>query len=178
MSLSKQFLSELEEGELFYPFSKWPPIAKDYMLKSHKSRNERYYLMRFLCYNGMRPEVASYWITREGVYDDEAQRDQLGLVEKAKHVEFYRKGRLFNMKLGRTDTAEEVPTQGTPPPTAPITKAPPAVVTWEKLVERFPIPRRENFEDDFDYRAASMLWHHETKVAINRWKSQGLIMDF
>lgn len=179
MSLSKQFLEELETGDLFFPFSKWPPIAKDYMLKCHKTRNERYYLMRFLCYNGMRPEVASYWVLREGTYDDEAQRDQLGLVQKAKHVEFYRKGRIFNMRLGRTDTADEFPSvQGTPPPQTSFHKAPPAVVTWEKLTDMFPIPRREAFDDDFDYRAASMLWHHETKKAINKWKSEGLIMDF
>lgn len=178
MSISKQFLADLEEGDLFFPYSKWPPIAKDYMLKLHKTRNERYYLMRFLTYNGMRPETASYWILREGDYDDEARRDQAGLIQKAKTVEFFRKGRIFNMRLGRTDTADEVPvTQGTPPPSAPVHKAPPAVVTWEKLIERFPYPRKEEFDDDFDYRAASMLWHHETKRAMAKWKSEGLIID-
>jgi len=178
MSISKQFQCELEEGDLFFPFSKWPPIAKDDMLKLHKARNERYYLMRFLCYNGMRPETASYWIMREGDYDEEARRDQAGLIEKAKYVDFYRKGRIFNMRLGRTDTADEAPsTPGAPPPQTKVTKAPPAVVTWAKLVERFPYPRKEEFDDEFDYRAASILWHHETKRAIAKWKSEGLIID-
>jgi len=179
MSISKQFQCELEDGDLYFSFSKWPPIAKEYMLKLHKTRNERYYLTRFLAYNGLKPEIASLWIMREGDYDEEARRDQAGLTQKAKTVEFFRKGRIFNMRLGRTDTADEVPTSGTPPPpSTPVTQAPPAVVTWAKLVERFPLPRREHFDDDFDYRAASMLWHHETKAAINKWKSQGLIMDF
>lgn len=177
MSISKQFQSDLEEGDLFFPFSKWPPIAKDDMLKLHKTRNERYYLMRFLTYNGMRPETASYWIMREGDYDEEARRDQAGLVEKAKHVEFFRKGRIFNMRLGRTDTADEVPTQGTPPPPTKVSKAPPAVVTWAKLVERYPYPRKQDFADEFDYRAASLTWHYETKKAMARWREQGLIVD-
>lgn len=179
MSISKQFQCELEEGDLYFPFSKWPPIAKEYMLTLHKNRNQRYYLTRFLTYNGLKPEIASHWIIKEGDYDEEARRDQAGMTQKAKTVEFFRKGRIFNMRLGRTDTADEVPTTGgTPPPSAPVTKAPPAVVTWAKMVEKYPYPRREEFDDDFDYRAASMLWHTETKRAIARWKEQGLILDF
>lgn len=38
-------------------------------------------------------------------------------------------------------------------------------------------PRKEEFDDEFDYRAASILWHHETKRAIAKWKSEGLIID-
>lgn len=178
--LSERFLEVLEEGDLFFPLSKWPPIAKEYMLKSHKSRNERYYLMRFLCYNGLRPEIASNWILREGQYDHEALTDQAGMIQKAKSVEFFRKGRIFNMRLGRTDTADEAPVASTQPPplSHPQTKAPVAFVTWEKVLDMFPRPTRSMFEDEFEFQLAFNTWKQETRKWIDKWKSEGLFMDF
>jgi len=180
MPLSQAFHEVLEEGEIFFPFSKWPPIAKDYMVKNQKARNERYYLMRFLCYNGLRPEIASHWIMREGVYDDDAKRDQIGLVAKAQNVEFYRKGRIFNMRLGRTDTAEEQPYPSTAPPPLSMnpTKAPTVTVTWEKVLDMYPRPTRSQIPDDFEFQLALLTWKEETRRAIDKWKSQGLIMEF
>lgn len=180
MPLSAKFLEHLEEGDLFFPLSTWPPIAKEYMLKTHKSRNERFYLMRFLCYNGLRPAIASNWVLREGEYDQEALRDQAGLIEKAKHFEFYRKGRIFNMRLGRTDTAEEAPIASTQPPplSQPQTRAPPASVTWEKVLDMYPRPTRSMFDDEFEFQLAFYTWKEETRAAIDRWKSQGLTMEF
>jgi len=181
MSLSASFLERLEDGDIFFPFSKWPPIAKDYMQKKHKARNERYYLMRFLCYNGLRPEIASHWVMREGDYDQEAQRDQLGLMVKAKSVDFYRKGRIFNMRLGRTDTAEEQPYSSTttpPPLSIAPTKAPTVTVTWEKVLDMYPRPTRSQIPDDFEFELALLTWKEETRRAIDKWKSQGLVMEF
>jgi len=180
MSISQYFQEVLEEGELFFPFSKWPPIAREYMLKKHKSRNERYYLTRFLTYNGLSPAIASRWILREGDYDEEAKRDQTGLKVKSGTVDFFRKGRIFNMRLGRTDTADETPTPtgGVPPPSATPTKAPPATVTWDKLIEFLPHPRRTEYDDEFDWRLALLTWKAEVRKHIDKWKSEGLIMDF
>lgn len=178
--ISDYFKEILQDGELFFPFSQWPPIAKEYMCKKHKTRNERYYLTRFLTYNGLRPEIATHWIMREGSYDDEAKRDQAGLTTKAKTVEFFRKGRIFNMRLGRTDTADDVPiSAGTaPPPSAPQSKAPQASVTFEKLFEFLPPPKRTEFDDEFDYKLATLTWKAETRKWLNKWKDEGLRMEF
>lgn len=179
MSISTKFQEHLENGDMFFPMSKWPVLARERMLKRHKVNNERYYLMRFFTYNGLAPEVASNWILREGDYDEEAIRDQKAMTIKAKHVDFFRKGRIFNMRLGRTDTAEETTQVGSQPPlSTPQTKAPPASVPWEKVLDMFPRPTRSEFDDEFEFQLAFHTWKAETRSAIDRWKSQGLTMDF
>lgn len=184
MPLSTKFLEVLEDGDLFFPLSKWPPIAKEYMLKTHKSHNERYYLMRFLTYNGLRPEIASHWIMREGTYDDSAKRDQAAMIDKAKGTEFFRLGKIFNMRYGRTDSASDPAPETSkwdkPPPEGfyykrdePEPEVDPMVFDYETLVDKFPIPRRHPKDSDEDHAMNIALWKAEMRHYSEYLKSKG-----
>jgi len=176
MSISRAFQEVLEEGDLFFPLRQWPPIAKEYMLKLHKNRNERYYLMRFLVYNGLSPTVASNWIMREGTYDDSAKRDQAGMIQKSKSQDFFRMGSIFNMRYGRTDTWNAPPPETSPwdqpPPEGYFLErpAPPkeehvpsADELYDMVVDKYPRPLRSKFSDPFDFHEALALWRVESR---------------
>jgi len=188
MSISKKFQEFLEDGDLFFPLSKWPPIAQGYMLKLHKLRNERYYLMRFFVYNGLQPNVASNWILREGEYDDNALRDQKGMIEKAKTTDFFRVGKIFNMRYGRTDSWNDPPAETSqwdtpppggyhlkrePPPPTP-TKPEPKDDKFELAIARFPRPMPAMFEDKFDYELALATWRVEMRRYTKYLEQQGM----
>lgn len=189
MPLSPRFLETLEDGDLFFPLSKWPPIARDYMLKTHKSNNERYYLMRFLCYNGLKPEIASNWILREGQYDDNALKDQQVMIKKARDQEFYAKGRIFNMRYGRTDSLYDKPpveseweTQPPPPPNTPTRRIereliePPKTVSWTDILERFPRPKRHPLDTEEDFQFNLAVWRAETRKELDSLKARGYVL--
>lgn len=176
MSISARFQEVLEEGDLFFPLSKWPPIAKDYMLKVHKSNNERYYLMRFLCYNGLKPEIASNWILREGQYDNNALKDQQLMIKKAKDQAFYVNGRIFNMRYGRTDSLYDPPPSSEPhwesqPPPTPT----PKTYGFQDLIERYPMPVRGPDDDDDEWSFQLSLWKAETRKFFKVMKQQGYV---
>lgn len=179
MPLSQKFLELLEEGDLFFPLSKWPPIAREYMLKPHKTNNERYYLMRFLCYNGLKPEIASNWILREGHYDNTALQDQKGMVEKAKHQDFYANGRIFNMRYGRTDSLYDQPPpnepyfhpgQGSQPPPTPV-----KTYNFDDLVKLYPYPKMHPERPLDEYAFDVALWRAETRKYFKIMKKQGYV---
>jgi len=178
MSISLRFQEVLEDGDLFFPLSKWPPIARENMLKIHKQNNERYYLMRFLCYNGLKPEIATNWILREGQYDANAIKDQQLMTKKAKEQDFYAKGRIFNMRYGRTDSLYDKPPVEsqweTQPPPAPTT--PPQGIktfTYDDLTDRYPTPKEEDYPDHQDYLFALSLWKAETRKFFAAMRKQG-----
>lgn len=173
MSISPHFVEILEDGDLFFPLSKWPPIAKEYMLKAHKSHNERYYLMRFLTYNGLHPEQATKWILREGNYDDSALRDQHGMTKKARDVAFFANGKIFNMRYGRTDSLNDPPppTEVWPPPPTPTQTG--FTYRFEDIVKVLPIPNRKDFEDHLDYALGYTLWKAEVTAFHERMKAKG-----
>jgi len=178
MSISLRFQEVLEDGDLFFPLSKWPPIAKEYMMKVHKVNNERYYLMRFLCYNGLKPEIASNWILREGQYDANALKDQQAMVKKAKDQEFYAKGRIFNMRYGRTDSLyDKPPTESQwetqPPPTPTPPSMPAKTYNFDDLVDRYPTPSANQYDDPQEYSFAMALWKAETRKYFATMKQQG-----
>lgn len=161
---SQKFLEVLEDGDLFFPLSKWPPIAREYMLKDHKSNNERYYLMRFLCYNGLKPEIASNWILREGQYDSNALKDQQAMIKKARDQSFYAQGRIFNMRLGRTDSLyDQPPDEGYTPGVASQPPPPLKTYTFEDLTERYPMPVRDPNAPPEEHMFNMQLWKAETR---------------
>lgn len=174
MSISARFQEVLEEGDLFFPLSKWPPIAKEYMLKVHKSNNERYYLMRFFCYNGLKPEIASNWILREGQYDVNALKDQQVMIKKARDQDFYAKGKIFNMRYGRTDSLYDPPPPSEPhwesqPPPPPQ----PKTYGFQDLLDRYPHPIRDPNDDPEEYAFQLALWKAETRKFFKLMKDQG-----
>jgi len=178
MSISLRFQEVLEDGDMFFPLSKWPPIARENMLKIHKQNNERYYLMRFLCYNGLKPEIATNWILREGQYDSNAIKDQQLMTKKAKEQDFYAKGRIFNMRYGRTDSLYDKPPvesqwETQPPPTLDPSPPKPKTFNYDDLVDRYPTPLSENFDDPEDYHFALALWKAETRKFFAAMRKQG-----
>jgi len=153
----------LEDGDLFFPLSKWPPIAKQNMLKIHKTNNERYYLMRFLCYNGLRPEVASNWILREGQYDQNAHKDQQVMIQKAKGQEFYAKGKIFNMRYGRTDSLHDPPPREEEWNPQPPSSPPRRTFTWDDLIAKFPMPVKGVYDTREEFLFQMALWKVESR---------------
>jgi len=176
MPLSSRFLEVLEDGDLFFPLSKWPAVAKEKMLKTHKDNNDRYYLMRFLCYNGLKPEIASNWVLREGQYDDNALRDQQAMIQKARGQEFYAKGRIFNMRYGRTDSIYDQPPpeddyKESQPPTE--YSKPKKIYTYNDLVNRYPPPVFDGSESQEERMFANAVWKAETRKYFKAMQQQG-----
>jgi len=174
MSISTNFQEVLEDGDIFFPLSKWPPIAKENMLKKHKGNNERYYLMRFLCYNGLKPEIASNWILREGQYDSNALKDQQLMTKKAREQDFYARGKIFNMRYGRTDSLYDKPPVEsqweTQPPEQPAPNPmigpeliPEKTYNYDDLVARYPPPERDPYGSAEDHQFNLALWKAETR---------------
>jgi len=176
MSLSRQFRELLEEGDLFFPFSRWPPIAQENMLKVHKTNNERYYLMRFLCYNGLKPEIASNWILREGQYDANAIKDQQVMTKKAREQDFYARGKIFNMRYGRTDSLYDKPPvesqwETQPPPQVQDDPILTKTFDFHDLIQRYPIPI--DTDDPEENMFAKSLWKAETRKFFATMRAQG-----
>jgi len=77
----------------FWAFREWPPWAQQDMLRKHKDYDQRYHLMRFLCFNGMNPRLAASWIyisdisstgtPLAGIYDAGAVSQITGMIGQA-----------------------------------------------------------------------------------------------
>lgn len=180
-TISDHFQAVLEDGEHFWPLSKWPKVAKDDMLKKHKLRNERYYLTRFLCFNGLPPKMAMEWILREGTYDEAAIRDQVGLTNKASTEDFYKPGKIFSMAYGRSMRYNE------PPPALPYQQNNHPVVVpppeeqlpktygFKDLIKDVPAPKRADYPDEFEHHLANVLWKAEIRSYIQKKKDAGYV---
>jgi len=78
--------------DVFHPVRLWPPWAQEDIVRKHKNNNQRFKLMLFLLLNGLYPPLAKEWVktwdVREGKYlqkekyDDNAERDMDGVLEK------------------------------------------------------------------------------------------------
>jgi len=147
-------------------------------MKIHKANNERYYLMRFLCYNGLKPEIATNWILREGQYDSNAMKDQQLMTKKAKEQDFYARGKIFNMRYGRTDSLYDKPPvesqwETQPPPPHQFMPEQPKTFNFDDLTARYPTPSPDQYNVEEDYQFALALWKAETRKFFAAMKQQG-----
>ena len=61
--------NRLNNNDMFYPIHTWPNRMIDAMLHKHKTNILRLNLLVFLIGNGLPPQIAVQWITRDSVYD-------------------------------------------------------------------------------------------------------------
>ncbi len=95
-------------GDLFYKINTWPLWAQNAMLLSHKKRNRRYDLMKFLSYNGLDPGIAAIWVQANDyrynqlileTYDRNAIQDFIRITDEAYGARLI--GSYFDMREGR-----------------------------------------------------------------------------
>lgn len=95
-------------------FASWPLWAKKSFVKTHKTRNERFYLWVFLWRNGVTPQKATYWTMMHGGYDKDAWRSITDLERKARTPEgraYLAKPRVMILATGRPESSNDHPLQ-------------------------------------------------------------------
>jgi len=104
----------------FWAIRKWPPWAQADMITFHKNYDQRYHLMRFLCFNGMNPRLAASWIyisdisstgiPLAGVYDNSAVSQITGMIEQAAKGTLWKSHhRIYDMITGHPESDTYAP---------------------------------------------------------------------
>jgi len=104
----------------FWAIRKWPPWAQQDMLAFHKTYDQRYHLMRFLCFNGMNPRSAAAWIyisdisstgiPLAGIYDASAVSQITGMIGQATKGTLWKSyHRIFDMITGHPESDPKAP---------------------------------------------------------------------
>lgn len=83
--------------DFFFDYRDWPWYAQDHILRAHKERESRYFLVRFFILNNVPEVMARDWITItdvfgttvvRGQYDAAAMRDIDGLIQRCQRGAF------------------------------------------------------------------------------------------
>jgi len=115
-----RMLNYFNKQDIFWPIREWPPWAQEDMLRFHKNYDQRYHLMRFLCFNGMNPREAAAWIyisdisstgtPLAGIYDASAVSQITGMIGQAARGTLWKAHhRIFDMITRHPESDPKAP---------------------------------------------------------------------